>query len=202
MDAPLIERRRLFGNPSRVQAHISPDGFWLCWLAPVDGVLNIWTARASDPSRGQPVTRETRRPIRLCFWAPDSSSVLFINDEGGDENFKLFSISPEGGETRVLTPFDGVQAQVLKVSLQVQDRILVGLNNRDPRWHDVHALDLASGELTEVLENDGFGAFLIDQQLEVRAGVRPRPTAAKTTCSSGMARRRPSLSRLCPSTTR
>jgi Tol biopolymer transport system component len=86
METPLIERRRLFGNPSRAGAHISPNGRWLSWLAPRGGVMNIWTAPATDPDTAQPVTNERVRPIRAYFWAPDSLQVLFINDQGGDEN--------------------------------------------------------------------------------------------------------------------
>ena len=38
--APLIERTKLFGNPSRSQGRISPDGKWLSWLAPRDGSIH------------------------------------------------------------------------------------------------------------------------------------------------------------------
>ncbi|HLI66049.1 MAG TPA: S9 family peptidase [Caulobacteraceae bacterium] len=170
----LIERSRLFGNPSRAAGQISPDGAWLSWLAPSAGVMNVWVAPTEDPAAARAVTTETQRPIRAYFWAPDSSRLLYINDQGGDENFKLFAVAPRGNASAVLTPFDGVQTQILKVSTKVTDRILIGLNNRDARWHDVHALDLASGELKLVFENDGFGGFLIDQDLVVRAGSKPR----------------------------
>jgi dipeptidyl aminopeptidase/acylaminoacyl peptidase len=175
METPLIERRRLFGNPSRTGAQISPDGRWLSWHAQRDEVLNIWVAPVSDPGGAKPVTAERVRPIRAHFWAPDSQRVLFINDQGGDEDFKLFAVAPEGGKTVTLTPFDKTQTQILKISRSARDRILIGLNNRDPRWHDVHALDLASGGLTLAFENDGLADFLIDQQLNLRGGARPRP---------------------------
>ena len=52
------------------------------------------------------------------------------------------------------------------ISRVVKDRILVGLNNRDPRWHDVYSLDLATGKLTLVLQNDGgFAGYTADEQL-------------------------------------
>jgi dipeptidyl aminopeptidase/acylaminoacyl peptidase len=175
METPLIERRRLFGNPSRTGAHVSPDGRWLSWLAPRDGVMNVWTARVGAPNASQPVTNERVRPIRAYFWSPDSAQLLFINDQGGDENFKLYGVAPTGGETRTLTPFDKTQTQILKVSRSVPDRILLGLNNRDSRWHDVHSLDLASGALSLVMQNDGFADFLVDQSLALRGGIRPRP---------------------------
>ncbi len=174
MAAPLIEREKFFGNPTRAGAQISPDGRWLSWLAPRDGVLNIWVAPVADLEAARALTDEAVRPIRSYFWSPDSAQVLYVNDQGGDENFKLYGVAAAGGAARTLTPFDKTQTQVLKVSAQVPDRILVGVNNRDPRWHDVHSLDLASGVLTLVFQNDGIASFLIDQTLTLRGGARPR----------------------------
>ena len=171
---PLIERAKLFGNPTKTQARLSPDGKWLSWIAPREGVLNIWVAPASDPANGKPLTAETGRPIRNHFWAPDSSQILFINDKGGDENFLLYSVDPASGAQRALTPFEKTRAQILGISNHVTDHILVGLNNRDPRWHDVHRLDLKTGKLSLVLQNDGYAGFLVDEQLKLRLASKQR----------------------------
>lgn len=173
--APLIERAKLFGNPSKANGRISPDGKWLSWTAPRDGVLNIWVAPASDPAAAKPLTAETLRPIRQYFWAPDSKSVLFINDKGGDENFKLFGVDVATGVQRTLTPFDKTRAEIIGVSTTIKDRILVGVNNRDPKWHDVYSLDLATGKLTLVQQNDGYGGFVADDSLTLRIASKPRP---------------------------
>ncbi len=172
-ETPLIERAKLFGNPTRAQGRISPDGQWLSWIAPLDGVLNIWVAPAADPSKARVLTRETVRPIRQHFWAPDSSMILFVNDTGGDEDFHLFGVPAAGGEVRDLTPFPKTRAQIVATSHKVTDRILVGLNNRDPRWHDVHSLDLKTGRLTLVKQNDGYGGFIADETLALRVAIRP-----------------------------
>jgi len=55
--APLIPRAALFGNPTRAAGQISPDGRWLSWLAPLEGVLNIWLAPASDPDAARAITK-------------------------------------------------------------------------------------------------------------------------------------------------
>jgi dipeptidyl aminopeptidase/acylaminoacyl peptidase len=172
--APLIPRATIFGNPSRSQGRISPDGRWLAWLAPRDGVMNIWVAPAAEPAKARALTNEKARPLRQHFWAPDSKTILYVNDAGGDENFKLYGVDVETGAQRTLTPFEKTQVQVIGVSPLVKDRILVGLNNRDSRWHDVHSLDLATGKLTLVLQNDGFGGFEADQQLNLRIAQKPR----------------------------
>ncbi|GAA0541560.1 dipeptidyl aminopeptidase/acylaminoacyl peptidase [Rhizomicrobium palustre] len=175
-DIPLIERQKLFGNPSRSQGRISPDGKWLSYLAPRDGVMNIWVAPVSDPSAAKALTSEKKRPIRGYFWAPDSATILFINDKGGDENFLLYSVNVSSGEQKTLTPFEKTRVEVIGVSPEVKDRILIGLNNRDPHWHDVYSLSLKDGALTKVLQNDGnYAGFLADAHLTLRGAVRSRP---------------------------
>jgi dipeptidyl aminopeptidase/acylaminoacyl peptidase len=172
-ETPLIERAKLFGNPTRAQGRISPDGQWLSWIAPSGGVLNVWVAPAADPAKARVLTRETVRPIRQHFWAPDSSMILFVNDTGGDEDFHLFGVPVAGGEVRDFTPFPKTRAMLVATSDLVTDRILVGLNNRDPRWHDVHSLDLKSGKLTLVRQNDGYAGFIADENLALRVAIRP-----------------------------
>ena len=171
--APLIERSKLFGNPSRAAAALSPDGRWLSWLAPREGVLNIWVAPVSNLDQAKPLTDSRDRPIRQQFWAPDSSMVLYIQDKGGDENFLLYGIEIDSGEERTLTPFENTRVQLIASSPLFKDRILVGLNNRDARWHDVHSLELATGKLTEIIRGDGYAGFVADANLALRMALRP-----------------------------
>jgi dipeptidyl aminopeptidase/acylaminoacyl peptidase len=172
-DVPLIERTKLFGNPTRAQGRISPDGRWLSWLAPRDGVMNLWLAPADGPAEGRPMTSEKARPIGQYLWAPDSRSLLYVQDKGGDENFLLYRVDIESGAEACLTPFENTRVLIVGTSVTQRGRILVGLNNRDPQWHDVHALDLATGQLTEVMRGDGFAGFLADDTLTLRIAVRP-----------------------------
>ncbi|WP_432381393.1 S9 family peptidase [Duganella sp. P38] len=173
-EVPLIERAKIFGNPSKTGAKLSPDGKWLSWIAPRDGVLNLWVAPTSDLTQARPLTDERKRPLRNSFWAPDSSAVLFIQDKGGDENFLLYGVNLASGKQTNYTPFDKTRASVLHISSKVKDRILVGINNRDPKWHDVYSLELATGKLTLVRQNDGYGGFIADDQLQLRIAEQPR----------------------------
>ena len=171
----LIDRERLFGNPERAQGRLSPDGSTVSFLAPLDGVLNVWVAPADNIADATAITRDTGRGIRNHFWSPDGEWILYLQDTDGDENFLLYAVSPDGeGDPRNLTPFDDTTAQVVRMSRDHPDTILVGLNNRDARWHDVHRLTLSTGELELVTEGDGFLGFLADHDLNVRLAMRPR----------------------------
>ncbi|MGL6043795.1 MAG: S9 family peptidase, partial [Sandaracinobacteroides sp.] len=172
-ETALIERAKLFGNPTKAQGRLSPDGQWLSWIAPSNGVLNVWVAPAANPADARVLTKESKRPIRQHFWAPDSSMILFINDVGGNEDFALFGVRVAGGDPVNFTPFAKTTAQVVGTSSRHTDRILVGLNNRDERWHDVHSLDLKTGKLTLVQKNDGFAGFVADEDLKLRVAIRP-----------------------------
>ncbi|MBN8488117.1 MAG: S9 family peptidase [Burkholderiales bacterium] len=139
-------------------------------------MLNIWVAPVSDPKQARALTAEKTRPIRSYFWAPDSQRILFINDKGGDENYLLYGVDLAGGEPRNLTPFEKTRVEIIKISRQRKDRILLGINNRDPRWHDVYSLDLASGALSLVLRNEqGWAGFHADEQLQLRLAEKSRP---------------------------
>src|SRR5690242_19353237 len=102
---PLIERTKLFGNPVKANGQISPDGRWLSWTAPRDGVLNLWVAPVGSPDSAKPLTNERERPVRQYFWSPDSKKVLFIQDKGGDENFLLYGVDVATGKQVTYTPF-------------------------------------------------------------------------------------------------
>jgi hypothetical protein len=64
----LIPRAHLFGNPARAAARISPDGTMLSWLAPVDGVLNVFVAPTDAPGDAVAVTQDRGRGVRIYGW--------------------------------------------------------------------------------------------------------------------------------------
>ncbi len=170
---PLIPRKVLFGNPDRAAARISPDGTYLSYLAPLDGVLNVWVAPLNDLSAAKPVTKDTVRGIRIYFWAYTSRHVLYLQDKGGDENWRLYSVDLKSGAILDLTPFENVQAQVLEISPEFPYEILVGINNRVPELHDIHKIHIESGERTLVEENkEGFVNYMADEQFRIRFGMQ------------------------------
>ena len=178
-EAGLIPRDVLFGNPERVEPAVSPDGTRLGWLAPLDGVMNVWVATLGQDD-ARPVTDDRDRGIHGWFFAPDNRHLLYVRDKQGDENWRLYDVDLESGATRDLTPFDGVQAQVVRVDKHFPDRILVGLNVDNPQLHDVYQLDLVTGELDKIVENPGFVGWLADPRFQVRAGVAPTPDGGMT----------------------
>lgn len=174
-DVPLLPRELLFGNPERAQITISPDGTRLAWRAPVDGVMNVWVAPAGDLAAAKPVTKDTSRGIRVYSWAFDSRHVLYLQDRGGDENWRVYAVDLASGAERELTPFDKVQARIEQVSPRHPGEILISINDRDPELHDVYRVNLATGERTLVRKNEGYVGLAFDDDYRLHLASRFTP---------------------------
>jgi len=151
---PLIPRSVFFGNPERLNPQLSPDGKLLAYLAPDGGVMNVWV-RTLGRQDDRVVTHDRKRPLYLFFWQGDSKHILHLQEQAGDENWRIFQTDLTTNLTRDLTPYDSVQTQLVAASPDVPDQILVAWNHRDRRFHDVYRLDLKSGRATLEAENPG-----------------------------------------------
>jgi len=176
----LIPREVLFGNPVKASPKISPDGRKLAYLAPDNGVMNVWVrpfglpATIADQDRfggsdDRVVTASAKRPITQYFWQGDSQHLLFIQDMDGDENYHVYQVDIATAVVRDLTAFENVHAMPIAIDPLCPDQILVGVNARDPRLHDVYRIDLKTGESTLDTENPGdVQGWTADHQLNVR----------------------------------
>jgi dipeptidyl aminopeptidase/acylaminoacyl peptidase len=178
--ADLIPRQVLFGNPERVMPRLSPDGARLAWIAPHEGVLNVWLAPVNpesgvDLDQAEVVTDDKDRGIRTFAWAHDNKHLLYLQDTGGDENWRLYDVDIQTMQRRDLTPFEGVQTQIVATERTFPTELLIGLNKDNPELHDVYRLDLTTGSLAKEVENPGFVDWLADTELVVRCAFAPQP---------------------------
>ena len=171
----LIPRDVLFGNPDKTSPRLSPDGKFLSYLAPVDGVLNVWVGPADDPKEAKPVTADKKRGIRTHRWAYTNKHVLYLQDADGDENWRVYSVDLQSNKTTDLTPLKGVQARIDDVSHKFPEEILVSLNDRDRTLHDVYRLHILTGEKKLIQKNEGYLGFVSDDDYNLRLATKVTP---------------------------
>lgn len=170
----LITRAALFGEPARQGGQLSPRGDRVAFLAPRDGVTNLWVLSVDAMDEARPVTDERTRGLTNFRWAADGATLLYLRDENGDENTRLYAVDIAGGEARALTPA-GARAEVLGVSAADPGAVVVALNDRDRAWPDVVRIELASGARQTLLRNGGprgYASFLLNRDNAVRVGLR------------------------------
>jgi dipeptidyl aminopeptidase/acylaminoacyl peptidase len=171
----LIPLETLFGNPTQVSPRLSPDGRLLAWVAPLDGVLNVWT-RLADGGEATPLTHDTGRGVQHYEWAEDGLHLLYIQDKDGDENWHLYAVRLTDNVVRDLTPFENIQAQFVDAHPSRPDCILVATNQRDAAMHDVYEVTLSTGARTMVAENPGdVLGWVADTGLKVRGAAAQTP---------------------------
>jgi dipeptidyl aminopeptidase/acylaminoacyl peptidase len=169
----VIPRTLLFGNPDRTGIQLSPDGSKVSFLAPRDGVQNIWVADRHSVANPRAITNDRHRGIHRYFWAFTGNHILYVQDRDGDENHRVYSLALDSGEIKDLTPFERVQARIQHVSHRIPAQIVVALNNRNPEQHDLYLLEIGTGRLTLLQQNDPPGSFIIDDDYQVRGKAVP-----------------------------
>ncbi|MHC4751112.1 MAG: S9 family peptidase [Planctomycetota bacterium] len=167
----LIPREILFGNPVKSSPQVSPNGKMMAYLAPVDNVLNVWV-KTIGKEDDRVVTKDDDRGIRRYFWAGDSEHIMYLQDVGGDENWRLYGVNLKTDEIKDLTPYEDVQVQIIHTDKHFPNEILIGMNKEDPKVHDVYHLDLTTGKLNLVAKNPGnIVIWLADADLKVRCAM-------------------------------
>ena len=151
--AKQIPLEDFFKNPEKSSYQISPDGSFYSFMAPYKNRMNIFIQKIGDSSATQ-LTFEEARDIAGYFW-PNNEQIVFLKDEGGDENFHLFGVNIDGSNPIGFTDFDGVRAQIIDDLPDQKDFVVIGLNKRNKQVFDPYRLNLKTGEISMLAENPG-----------------------------------------------
>ncbi|HEX9829189.1 MAG TPA: alpha/beta fold hydrolase [Bacteroidota bacterium] len=176
---PIVDRELFFGDPEISGAQLSNDGKYISFIKPYNGVRNIWVKERNAPfESARPLTADTTRPVTRSFWSRDSKYILYTQDKGGDENFRVYSVDPNATGSPVppsndLTPVEKVRVMIIDVPKNTPNEILIGINDRRADLHDVYRLNVTTGERKLVRKNDSnVAGWLADLNGTLRLGVR------------------------------
>lgn len=166
----IIPRKVLFGNPDKARVSLTHDGKYILYVAPKDGVLNIWLAPSDDISKAEAITHDKGRGIWSYAKAYNNKNILYTQDFNGDENDRIYSYNIETKESKLLTPERGVKAGIAGVSYKKPNEILIYLNERNPEYFDIYKLNLDTLEKELIYKNDRFTDCVVDENLNLRFG--------------------------------
>jgi dipeptidyl aminopeptidase/acylaminoacyl peptidase len=171
-NAALVARRVYFDNPDYQNVRISPDGAHLAYVAPRDGVRNLWVAPVADPQSARPLTHATDRDIGRYFsWAYTNRHLVFFQEHDGDENWRASSVDIDTGATVLLTPERGVKSFLQEVDPRFPEEVLLRHNERDKRFFDLYRINLVTGKGDQVYENRDYVGLITDSHFRLRLGI-------------------------------
>ncbi len=169
MPAPLLDMKSFFKNGEKSTFRISPDGNYFSYRADYKGKMNIFVQKANDTVALR-VTNDTSRSIGAYFWK--GSRIVYIQDIGGDENFQLFSVKPDGTDTKALTPFPGIRTDVIDGLNEIpgkEKELIVGINKRVKEYFDPYLINIETGALTLLFDNKkNYDAWITDNAGVIR----------------------------------
>jgi len=153
MTTPKIPLRDFFKKPEKAGFQISPDGQYISFMAPYERRMNIFV-RKSNKEKATQLTFESDRDIGGYFWA-NNNRILFLKDDGGDENFKLYGVNTDGSNLMCFTDFKEVKVSIIDDLEDIPDEVIIGMNKRDQRIFDAYRLNIVTGEMEMIAENPG-----------------------------------------------
>ncbi|KAK6745073.1 hypothetical protein RB195_011653 [Necator americanus] len=181
VSADLIPRELLFSDPKYSSISLSPNGRFFAYIAPDENnVKNLFVKCTSCKSTRQ-VTFEESSDVLEYSWTGVQDVILYTQDRNGDENTMLFKkniseadLALDRNKRTVISNRPGVRTIVIDNNRK-DSRILVGLNDENPVYHNIYIFDLLTDTMTPHLKNSRFLAFVVDNDLNVRLAVEEQP---------------------------
>lgn len=153
MNIPLIPMQDFFKNSDQSGFELSPDGEYLAFLKPWKNRLNIFVQKIGSKDIVQ-VTSAESRDIASYFWK-NNNRLVYVQDTGGDENFRLYAVDRNGKNLKELTPFEGVRTMIIDDLEDNDNEMIIGMNKRDARIFDAYRINTTTGEIKLIAENPG-----------------------------------------------
>ncbi len=167
---PQIPVRDFFRNPQAAGFSISPNGKYLALLQPWNNRLNVWIEPV-EGGEAKRLTSITDRDISGVSWK-GNDVVLFAKDNGGDENYHLYSVDRDGKNQRDLTPFTGVRATIVDDLEDNPTDVIIQTNQRDKQLFDAYRLNVITGKITLAAQNPGnIQQWITDWNGKIRAAT-------------------------------
>ena len=151
--AKLIPLKDFFRNPEKSGYKISPDGKYYSYMAPYEKRMNVFVQEIGKKEATR-LTSEKDRDIAGYFWK-NNTRILYLKDNGGDENYKLYGVNTDGSNLKCLTDFPKVRTEVIDDLEDIPNEVIIGINKRNPEIFDAYRLNIETGEMIMIAENPG-----------------------------------------------
>lgn len=170
MNSNQIPLEDFFKNPEKSSYQISPNGEYYSFMAPYESRMNIFIQKRGEDQAVQ-LTSETDRDIAGYFW-PNNNQILFVKDDGGNENYKLFGVNIDGSNLVCFTDFEEVRTQIIDDLPDIPNEVIIGMNKRDPQVFDPYRLNIETGDMVMLAENPGnIQGWMFDHAGKLRVAI-------------------------------
>lgn len=161
-----------FAKPKASAFQLSPDGKYMSYMEKdEDGKRHVYV-KETDTGNVTRVIEEKEELIKGYGWI-NKERLIYVMDEGGNENYHIFAVNIDGSNEKALTPFEGVKAQIINSLKDQKDYIIISMNKNNPQVFEPYKLNVVTGDLEQLFENkdikNPIQGFDFDKDGELRA---------------------------------
>lgn len=141
-----------FERPDSFAFQLSPDGKYLSFKKKEkDGKAHVYIKDIQSEQVFR-VIEEGQELIRGYGWITEQR-LVYIMDQGGDENYHIYAIDVDGSNPRDLTPYPNVKASILNLLKEDKDHIIISLNLDNPQVFEPYKLNIHNAQMVKLFEN-------------------------------------------------
>lgn len=163
-----------FRNPETSGFKISPDGKYISYLSPYERRKNIFVRKIGQ-LEGIRITSEIDRDIDGYTWA-NNNRLIYIKDEGGNENFSLYAVDKNGSNQKNLTPFENIRIEIIDDLEEIEDELIIGMNKNNPMLFEPYRININTGQIAQLATNDNvaepISGWITDHEGDIRIAIK------------------------------
>jgi acetyl esterase/lipase len=179
-EGTLAPRSVLLAKPDRFCVTMSHDGSKIAYVARKGSEVEVHILdRNGKLLRKFPI--KSSRSLWECglTWMFTDNHLLVLQDKNGDENYQILCFDVTTGESKNLTPFDGAKCHPNRVNRKHPRELIISCNKRDPKWFDAYRVNIDSGKVDLVFQNDEYGDFIFDSDFHLRIATKTMPDGSE-----------------------
>ncbi len=142
-----------FARPKASTFRFSPDGKYMSYREKDEnGKRHIYVKNIASGEVKRAI-EEKEELVRGYGWI-NNERLVFVMDQGGDENYHVYAVNLDGSDQKDLTPFEGVRAEFSELLKEDKDHIIVQMNKNNPQVFEPYKVNVVSGEMEQLYKNE------------------------------------------------
>ena len=141
-----------FENPATSAFQFSPKGNYFSYREKDDNGKNHVYVKNIKTDEVKRAIEEGEELIRGYGWANDNR-LVYIKDNGGNENYQLFAANLDGSNPKALTPFDEVQVNFSNLLKDQPDHVIILMNKDNKQIFEPYKINIVTGDMEKLFEN-------------------------------------------------
>ncbi len=141
-----------FQRPKQSSFKFSPNGMYFSYREKDSNGKRHVYVKNTETEVTKRIIEEKDELIRWYGWA-NNNRIIYVMDQGGNEDYHLFGADLDGSNQKDLTPFKGVRVNIQEILKEQPDYMIITMNKDNPQIFEPYKININTGKLEKLYEN-------------------------------------------------